>query len=364
MNFSEIKNGKILIVDDNLANTKLLEKILKISGYHNIQTVNDSREFFRKYNEFEPDVILLDLNMPFIDGIEVMRKLHENDEESLDYIPVIVITAQNDQLNMKKAFEVGASDFVGKPFNNDEILLRIKNMLKMRLLHKEVLSYNGVLEQKVKERTKDLQDLQVELIQRLGRVLEYRDNETGYHVTRMSLYVKELAIHLGLPEDDIQLLYQASSMHDIGKISVSDQILLKPGKLSDEERETMQLHTIHGAHILTGSSFRLIQLAEEISLSHHEKWDGTGYPKGLKGEEIPLYSRMVAICDVFDALTSERPYKKAWTVEEAKEEIMSQSGRHFDPFIVEKFLEILPQVVEIMEHYKQLELLHSFDPTI
>lgn len=354
MNNVDVKQGKILIVDDNLVNTKLLEKILKVAGYSNIRTTNDSREVMDIYREDDPDVILLDINMPFMNGLEVMQSLKKYADPTHDYLNVIVITAQHDQVLMKKAFDLGARDFIGKPFNHDEILLRIKNMLEVRILHRKVLMSNEILEEKVMERTKELEALQLELIHRLGSVLEYRDNETGFHVTRMSLYVKEMAIGFGYSEKEAQLLHQASTMHDIGKISISDQILLKPGRLTDEERAIMELHTIHGAQILSGSSFQLIQLAEDIALTHHEKWDGTGYPNKLQEEDIPFHARIVAICDVFDALTSERPYKKAWSIEEAKAEIVNQSGRHFDPMVVEKFLEILPEIEKIREQYQEL----------
>lgn len=348
----DVKNGKILIVDDHLVNTKLLEKMLKLEGYKDLLSTTDSREVLQLYKEYQPDVILLDIKMPHIDGFEIMQELkkHEHDVHQ-DYLPVIVITAQDDQAYMKKALELGARDFIGKPFNHEEVLLRIKNMLEVKLLHKQEILYNEKLEEKVRERTKQLEELQFQLINRLGRALEYRDNDTGFHVIRMSLYVKELAKALGFLDEEVQLLQHASTMHDVGKISVPDGILLKNGKLTNEEWKMMMLHTVNGAEILSGSSSTLIQMAEEIALTHHEKWNGTGYPHGLKGEQIPLSGRIVAICDVFDALTTERPYKRAWSVEETRAEIIKQAGEHFDPQLVNTFIAILPKIQEIMKQY-------------
>lgn len=353
LSFADVKKGKILIVDDHVVNTKLLEKILTMAGYTNIRSTNDARMVIPIYEDYEPDVVLLDIKMPYMDGFEIMEQLQTDDDAAQDYLPVIVITAQNDHAFMKRAFDLGARDFIGKPFNHEEVLLRIRNTLEVRLLHKQVLVHNEQLEEKVAERTKELKDLQIELIQRLSRVLEYRDNETGNHVIRMSLYVKELAQALGYSREEAKLLQQASTMHDIGKISVGDSILLKPGRLTEEERVIMELHTTNGAQILSGSHFKLIQLAEEIALMHHEKWDGTGYPNGVKGDDIPLHARIVAVCDVFDALTSERPYKHAWSIEETKLEIIKQAGSQFDPSVVAKFIEILPAIENIMNQYKE-----------
>jgi putative two-component system response regulator len=238
-----------------------------------------------------------------------------------------------------------------------EVLLRIRNLLRTRFLHIEVQHQNHVLEERVRERTReleeahhailnhtqDLREAQIETIERLAAAAEYRDDDTGQHVHRVSQNCARIALALNWPDASIDLLRKASPLHDVGKIGIPDHILLKPGKLTSEEWETMKAHTLIGASILSGSRFPLLQMAEEIALTHHEKWDGTGYSPGLCGEAIPVSGRIVAVADVFDALTHERPYKKAWPVNEAIGEIRSQSGRHFDPAVVEAFL-TLPHI--------------------
>ncbi|NLI91615.1 MAG: response regulator [Peptococcaceae bacterium] len=345
----DIFNAKILIVDDHQANILLLAKLLKVSGYRNMKTITDSRETVRYYLEYQPDLILLDYKMPYLDGFQVLELLNEVKGE--DYLSVVIVTAQNDLEHRILGLEKGAKDFISKPFDHAEVLNRIHNMLEIRLLHNQVKRQNQELEDKVQERTKELRDLQLELIYRLLRAAEFRDNETGDHITRMSKYSFELGKAAGLSEKENRLLLHACTMHDIGKIGVPDEILLKPGKLNDSEWEKMKSHTVLGGQILTGSSSELIQMAEIIALSHHEKWDGSGYPRGLKGEEIPLVGRITAICDVFDALISERPYKNAWGEKEAVEEIKNGSGTHFDPFIVEAFLKALPAILKIKEEH-------------
>lgn len=349
----EIKQGKILIVDDHVANVKLLEKILKMNGYENVKSTTDPREVEQLYQEFVPDVILLDIRMPYMDGFKVMEVLQEKIVPVNDYLPVMVLTAQNNPENMKKALQLGARDFLGKPFNHDEILLRLRNTLEVRLLHEQVITLNKKLEEKVRHRTKQLEESQFELIRRLGRAAEYRDNDTGSHIIRMSSFVRVLAEQLGYSSAEVALLQHASTMHDVGKISVPDTILLKPGPLTDQEWEVMKTHTTIGAELLSGSLSPLLQAAEKIALTHHEKWDGSGYPNRLKGEEIPVTGRMVAICDVFDALTSDRPYKRAWSPEEAMEEIVKESGTHFDPELVNQFVKIFPKIKDIMQEHRE-----------
>lgn len=344
------KEAKILIIDDNLANIMLLEKMLKIYGYTNTKTSTDSRQVLKIYTEWNPDLILLDLKMPFLDGFQVLEQLNEIKGE--DYLSIIVVTAQNDKKNLLKALDLGAKDFIGKPFDHSEVMMRIRNMLEMRLLHNQVIENNRILEEKVKERTEELQDLQIELIQRLVKAAEFRDNDTGSHINRIGLYTSELAKLVGISKYCCNLLHHASMMHDIGKIGIADEILLKPGKLNAEEWVKMKLHTIKGAQILTGSTFEIIKMGEKIALTHHEKWDGSGYPNGLKGEEIPLVGRITALCDVFDALLSKRPYKEPWPLDKVLAEIKKGSGNHFDPSLVCIFLDSLPIFLDIKEKYQ------------
>lgn len=338
----EILNGKIFIIDDKPVNTELLERMLEQAGFNHFRSTNDSRQAVPVYLEFQPDLVLLDLKMPHLDGFQVMEKLRALEEDS--YAPILVLTAQPDIKSRMRALKSGAKDFLGKPFDQAEALARINNMLEVRLLNK-------TLEQKVRERTQELNNTRLEVIRRLGWAAEYRDNETGNHVIRMSKYSALLGQAIGLDDKKCELILNASPMHDIGKIGIPDRILLKPGKLDSAEWEIMKTHVTIGGEILSGDDSTLIVMARIMTMEHHENWDGSGYPKGLKGEEISLQGRIIPVCDVFDALTSERPYKKAWTVEEAMVEIKNLSGAKFEPFLVEKFQHILPEVLKIKASY-------------
>lgn len=349
----DILNAKILIVDDEPGNILVLERMLKFTGFKNINSTQNGQEVAELYNSFSPDLILLDLMMPNFDGFDVMKSLKEKMGD--DYLPILILTAQRDHSTRLRALESGAKDFVNKPFESTEILARIRNMLEVRLLHNQVRDHNKTLEIKVAERTQELEQTQMDVIYRLGRAAEFRDNETGMHVIRMSVYSKLLAQQIGLPDKECELILNASPMHDIGKIGIPDRILLKEGKLTDEEWEVMKTHSEIGAKLLSGSASELMQLAETIALTHQERWDGSGYPQELKGTAIPLVGRVVAVADVFDALTSERPYKRAWTVEEATQEIIAKNGILFDPELVIAFREILPQFMVIKEKYSDAE---------
>jgi len=275
--------------------------------------------------------------MPEMDGFEVMEHLKPL-ILSDDYLPILVLTADHTEITKRKALAGGAKDFLTKPFDREELSLRLGNLLQTRYLHCQLQSQNEVLEDKVQERTQDLEKAQLETLQRLALAAEYRDDDTGLHTRRVGLTAARIAEALGLPTDHVALILCAAPLHDVGKIGISDTILLKPGKLTDEEFATMRQHTVIGAGILSGSTSLWLQLAEEIAISHHERWDGKGYPNGLSGEDIPLVGRIVAVADVFDALTHERPYKKAWPVGEALAEIESQVGKQFDERVVKAFL--------------------------
>ena len=350
ISFEDILDSKILVVDDEESNAKLLEYLLMRNGYRSVRWTTDSREALQIYQEFRPDLVLLDLEMPHMDGIEVMEKLQEIEREI--YPSIVVITANNNDDVRIRSLASGAMDYLAKPFNGVEVVARINNILNVRQLHNRVNHQNKILDQKIRERTRELTDSRLEIVQRLSRAAECRDNETGMHVIRMSRYSYLLAEAMGLSINQCELLQHASPMHDIGKIGIPDSILLKPGKLGATEWEIMKSHTKIGGQILSGSGSKLLQTAESIAYTHHEKWDGSGYPHGLKGEGIPLEGRIVAICDVFDALTSGRPYKKAWPVEKAVQELKDNSGIYFDPFLVNKFIEILPQILKVKECYK------------
>ena len=348
-NEQEIHNVKILIVENQKIQAKFLENILTNAGYKHIHTTTNPSETIQIFYQFHPDLLLLDLALPSNDGFGVIRQLRGLGKE--DYFPILALSSERGQEMRLKALEAGATDFLTKPFDDAEVLARIRNMIEMRILDSQVRHQNKVLEEKVQERTRELYETRLDIIRRLARAAEYRDNETGIHVIRMSRYCAKLGHIIGLSDSQCDLLLTASPLHDIGKIGIPDYILLKPGKLDPEEWEIMKTHTIIGAELLSGSSSPLMKMAEMIALTHHEQWEGGGYPRGLKGENIPLVGRISGLCDVFDALTSKRPYKAAWSVEDAVVEIKKESGKHFDPTLVEGFLKILPELKSIREEY-------------
>lgn len=345
-----IKEAKILIVDDQPANVTLIEKMLDIDGYINVISTTDPTQVESIYMEQNSDLILLDLNMPVMNGYQVLAKIREVDP---DYPPIIVLTAQSDRESRIKALDLGARDFLAKPFDRVELMTRIRNMLEVRIMTKAMKNQNKLLDGMVKDRTKELNDTRLEVIRRLGRAAEYRDDMTGFHIIRMSRYSQLLAIAVGMSEKDAEILLNASPMHDIGKIGIPDSVLLKPGKLDAEEWKIMQTHVDIGVEILSGSNSALMNMAAEVAQNHHEKWDGSGYPRALVGEDIPLTGRIVAVADVFDALTTERPYKKAWSVEDAVSFLKEQRGKHFEPKLVDSFIGILPDILKIRDQYAE-----------
>lgn len=335
-----MKSAKFLIIDDQEYNISLLERILTRAGYTNLFTTTDATQLETLYRANQPDIILLDLHMPVMDGLSALQHLRKWKQEG-EYLPVLVLTADVTPEARTRVLHEGANDFITKPFDRMEVVLRIQNFLKTRYYHLKLQEQNYNLEQRVRERTKEIEQAKNEILNVLGRTAEYRDDETGQHTQRVGDMAGRLATDLGLSAEEAALIRRAAPLHDIGKIGISDSILLKPGRFLPEEFEKMKLHTEIGASILEGSQFPVLQLAKSIALSHHEKWNGTGYPNGLSGEDIPLAGRIVAIADFYDALTHERPYKRAWTQEEAIAEIKLQSGVHFDPKVVEAFLRVI-----------------------
>ena len=347
---NEMEQSKILIIDDNPANVLLLEKMLRLNRFRNIMTLTDPRQAFDIISQFHPDLMLLDLNMPYINGFQILEWLKNHNGN--DLLPVLVITASDEKENKLKALSLGASDFLGKPFDHLEVLIRIGNLLKMKGLHNQLQDSNVLLEKKVKRRTEDIKKLQVEVIDRLMRAAEFRDQVTGNHIVRIGEYSYLLAKKLGYEEEEAVLISMASKMHDIGKVGIPDAVLLKATSLSPEEVKLMRTHTTIGSHILSGSKYYMLQIAEQIAKTHHERWDGNGYPNGLKGEEIPLAGRITALADVFDALTSTRPYKEKWPIEEVLCYIKEQRGRQFDPVVVDAFLASIHEINEILEQFE------------
>jgi putative two-component system response regulator len=340
MNAAHFNHARILVADDEDGNVEILKRILARAGFTRVETTTDSRRVAELYVQQRPDLILLDLHMPHLSGLEVMDQLNEIAEAS--YLPILILSADLTPEARRDALSRGAKDFVAKPFQQDELLLRIRTLLETRFLYLQIQSQNQLLEAKVRERTRALEDAQVEIIERLAAAAEFRDDNTGQHTQRVGQMSALLARQLGLPDSQVALIRRGAELHDVGKIGVPDAILLKMGKLTPAEFEIVKTHTTIGARILSGGKFPLLRLSEEIAFTHHERWDGSGYA-GIRGTDIALAGRIVAIADVFDALTQQRPYKPAWPVADAIAEIDRQRGRQFDPDVVDAFLRVIEQ---------------------
>jgi putative two-component system response regulator len=355
-NYFMKKPAKIMVVDDEDRNLRLMEALLISHGY-DVVLAFDGKRAINKIKKSFPDVILLDVMMPEMDGFEVARVLKGNRETR--HIPVVMVTSLHDVDARVKAFEAGADDFLTKPVDKTELIARVRSLVKVKAFHDHMNDYRKKLEIEVEKRTQQLNTAYEKIktsafdtIQRLSRAAEYKDEDTGAHIKRMSHYSAVIAKKMGLNDKSIESILLAAPMHDIGKIGIPDKILLKPGKLDTEEWQTMKLHTIIGGAILTGEKSGFIQIGEVIALTHHEKWDGSGYPNGLAGKEIPVVGRIVALGDVFDALTSKRPYKKAFPVEKAFSIIRETTGAHFDPDVSRAFFDITDQILSIREKHK------------
>lgn len=333
------REARIMIVDDDAANVRVMELTLQREGYRYIRGITDPRQVLPIFGEFKPDLLVLDLTMPHFDGFDVMRQLRPRIQGT--FFPILAMSENLTPELKLSALEGGAKEVLPKPVDPVEGTLRIRNLLETRILQAQLLDLNGALQEKVAARTQELERAQVEILERLAQAAEFRDDDTGHHPVRVGKLSGRIAQILGLPELQCRMLERAAPLHDVGKVGIPDAILLKPGRLTTEEFEIIKTHTTIGSRILSGSDFPLLQMAEEIALTHHEHWDGTGYSPGLGGEDIPLVGRIVAVADVFDALTSDRPPRKAWTVERAIEEIQVQSGHKFDPRVVEAFLRVM-----------------------
>ncbi len=346
------KRDNILIVDDIHDNLHLLSTLLEEYNFI-VRPAPNGELAIASAQKDPPDLILLDINMPNMDGYEVCKRL-KADELTCD-VPVLFISALGESFNKVRAFQIGGADYITKPFHIEEVLARINHQLKLSNLRNKLLERNKTLIKEVNERKaieievkrlnseleRRVQQRQEEMLERLAIVGEKRDDDTGEHTFRVGNVSAKIAEAIGLSKSEVDMLRQAARLHDIGKVAVPDNILLKPGKLTEEEFNAMKRHTSVGAEMLAQSPTPTLGMAEKIALSHHERWDGKGYPQGLIGEKISIFARIVTVADVFDALTSERPYKNAWSVERALVEIKRCAGSQFDPRVVNHFLKII-----------------------
>lgn len=354
---------RILIVDDESEIRDLLAEILQQIGFRH-EEASDGIEALAKI-KLEVDLVLLDVNMPNMDGYEVVKRIRAQDE--FKDLPIIMVTSMASRGDRLQAVKAGANDFIAKPIDQTELEVRIVSQLKMKEIQDTIKRHKADLEKKIQERTdvlrKSLDEMvdaqrktyeaYLDTIRRLAIAAEYRDEGTAAHIMRMSNYAGVLAKGLKLPPGKVEIVLQASPMHDVGKIGIPDGILLKKGKLETKEWEIMRQHTVIGSRILKDSSSEFLQAGEVIAASHHEKWEGGGYPYGLSGEKIPLYGRICAVADVFDALTTKRPYKRAFTNEEAYEILKKGKGTHFDPNVIDVFFDRLDNILAIQDRYRE-----------
>jgi putative two-component system response regulator len=347
MSDTRLLDARILVIDDEPAMTGVVSKLLGRAGYHNVESCNDARAAPGMFTSFRPDLVVLDLHMPGIGGFQVLELLALGVPER-SYVPVLVLTGDLSREARERALSLGAKDLLTKPFDNVEALLRIRNLLSTRFLALDLQSERDLLEERVaartadlEERSRELESAHLETLERLARAAEFRDDDTGDHTRRVGDLAGRLATMLGLGADRAALIRRAAPLHDIGKIGVPDHILLKPGSLTADERETMEAHTTIGAQILSGSRSELLHLAESIVLTHHERWDGHGYPWGLRGEGIPIEGRIVSVVDFFDALVHDRPYRRALETERVLDMIREETGVRFDPRVAEAFIELV-----------------------
>ena len=331
----------VLVVDDTPENIELLQNVLQPD--YNVKAANNGEKAVSiVYSDAPPDLILLDIMMPGMSGHEVCRRLKANPDRSK--IPVIFVTAMDSLEDERLGLDIGAVDYITKPFGPAIVQARVRTHLALYDQARE-------LERMVTQRTRELLTSRSQIIRRLGRAAEFKDNETGNHVLRMSHYARLIGAAAGLGEAAVDIVFNTAPMHDVGKLGIPDHILRKPGKLSPEEWETMRRHPAIGAEIIGEHEDTLLSTARIIALTHHEQWDGGGYPAGLAGEAIPLVGRIVAVADVLDALLSERPYKPAYSLEQSMAYINAEAGKHFDPALVAALNSVLPEVVRVQEMF-------------
>lgn len=336
---AELSLARILIADDEPQNATLVRRLLEREGFVELAAVTDSAAVLPTYETLRPDLVILDLRMPGLDGFDLLRLLRERVPEP-SHLPILVLTGDDAETARTRALSLGATDLVAKPFYPQELLLRVRNLLETRFLYLKLEDQTRWLEQQVAERTRALEQVHLEVCERLARAAEFRDDATGQHTRRVGVLAAALAERAGADADVQALIRRAAPLHDVGKIGIPDDILLKAATLSDVEFDVVKTHTTIGADILSGGQSPLMQMAEHIARSHHERWDGSGYPHGLTEDTIPWAARVVSIADFFDALTHARPYRDAWSVSRVVGAVAHGAGRQFDPVLVQAFLEL------------------------
>ncbi|NLX54538.1 MAG: response regulator [Planctomycetaceae bacterium] len=367
VNRDTTKCAKIMIMDDEPLNIKIVQKYLQRHGYMRFVTTSDATQAMEMFRTERPDIALLDIMMPEVSGIEILQQIRA--DRQISRIPVVILTAVGDASIKQKALELGATDFLTKPVDPSELVLRVGNALVVKSHYDHLANYSVRLERQVRARTAELMASRRGLVQALARAAEYRDNETANHIVRVGRYVGLIAHELQMPREIAELLEEASLLHDVGKIGIADAILLKPGRLTKDEHEIMQQHCAFGRRIIqhsiegnrepygTRSQLELVEpsnafawltpVAAMIAQTHHEHWDGGGYPLGLRGEQIPIEGRITAVADVFDALSSKRPYKEPYAFDQCIEMLERGRGTHFDPQVLDAFLRRTDQIMQI-----------------
>lgn len=335
---------RILAADDDAAALSVLARILARAGFADVRTTGEGDRVPALFAEHAPDLVVLDLHMGAVKAPDVIARLRPLIPVD-SYVPILVVSGDLTEEARIGALAAGAVDFVSKPYAAAEVLLRVRNHLHTRSLHLSLAGQKQELERKVRERTRELEETACEVLERLARAAELRDDDTGIHTRRVGELSARIAAAMGLPTGEVEMIRRTAPLHDLGKVGIPDGVLLKPGRLSEGERALMQRHTAIGAEILAAGRSRMVRMAEQIAASHHERWDGGGYPAGLAGEAIPLPARIVALADFYDALSSDRPYRPAWPRERVVQEIAAGRGTHFDPAVVDAFVgEVLPRM--------------------
>jgi len=364
-------SAKIMIVDDEPTNIKVVRRLLEIEGYRNFVTTTDSSATMYLIADQRPDLVLLDLMMPMVSGLDILANVRA--DTSKPFTPIIILTAATDRETRLQALEQGATDFITKPVDPSDLIPRVRNVLAMMQYQRRLKDYAAGLEAAVQLRTAEVEASREDVLHCLARAAEYRDHDTGQHVLRVGRYARIISEELGLPANLVRSIEQSARLHDVGKIGVPDDILLKAGELTDdefsrmkrhsgfgkqilqqfsaEEQDRMRRHTEVGAQILKVGTSPILEMATRVALTHHEWWDGTGYPLGLQGEDIPLEGRITAVADAFDALSSERCYKDAYPLDKCFEIIEGESGTHFDPKVVAAFLKRRPDMIAVQIDY-------------